>query len=78
MKNIIQPILLLQFFLLVGIIGHSQISYEKQELLITMRDGVKLNTVIFTPKNATENVPFLFRAHHMESAGPPRPIKIVI
>ena len=59
MKKIFQPILLIQTFLLAGIIGHSQVTYEKQELLITMRDGVKLNTVIFTPKNATENVPFL-------------------
>ncbi len=59
MKNIIQPIILTQLFLLAGIIAYSQVTYEKQELLITMRDGVKLNTVIFTPKNATENVPFL-------------------
>ena len=40
--------------------SHAQIVYEKQELLITMRDGIKLNTVIFTPKNISEPVPFLF------------------
>lgn len=38
----------------------AQISYERQELFVTMRDGIKLNTVIFTPKNITEAVPFLF------------------
>ena len=34
--------------------------YKRQELLITMRDGVKLNTVIFTPKKTKGNLPFLF------------------
>lgn len=33
--------------------------YERQEIMITMRDGIKLNTVIFTPKNSTEKLPFL-------------------
>jgi len=34
--------------------------YERQDVMITMRDGIKLNTVIFTPKNSTEKLPFLF------------------
>lgn len=35
--------------------------YDRQEVMIPMRDGVKLNTVIFTPKAATEKYPFLLR-----------------
>ena len=35
--------------------------YDRQEVMIPMRDGVKLNTVIFTPKVATEKYPFLLR-----------------
>lgn len=38
----------------------AQIKYERKEVLIPMRDGIKLNTVIYTPINATEKVPFLF------------------
>ena len=34
--------------------------YDRQEIMIQMRDGIKLNTVIFTPKNSTEKLPFLF------------------
>lgn len=33
--------------------------YNRQEVMIPMRDGVKLYTVIFTPKNQTEKLPFL-------------------
>ena len=33
--------------------------YTRKEAMITMRDGVKLHTVIFTPKNKTEKLPFL-------------------
>jgi predicted acyl esterase len=35
--------------------------YDRKEVLITMRDGIRLNTVIFTPKTASEPLPFLFR-----------------
>jgi putative CocE/NonD family hydrolase len=38
----------------------AQIKYERREVMITMRDGKKLNTVIYTPTNATEKSPFLF------------------
>jgi len=38
----------------------AQIKYERKEVMIPMRDGIKLNTVIYTPVNATEKVPFLF------------------
>jgi uncharacterized protein len=34
--------------------------FEKREVMIPMRDGVKLHTEIYTPKNATEPLPILF------------------
>lgn len=33
--------------------------YSRQEVMIPMRDGIKLHTVIFTPKNQSEPLPFL-------------------
>ena len=33
--------------------------YNRKEVFIPMRDGIKLHAVIFTPKNQTENLPFL-------------------
>ena len=33
--------------------------YNRQEEMIVMRDGIKLHTVIFTPKNQSEALPFL-------------------
>jgi putative CocE/NonD family hydrolase len=33
--------------------------YNRQEVMITMRDGIKLHTVIFSPKGQTEKLPFL-------------------
>src|SRR5579862_532645 len=33
--------------------------YHRQTAMITMRDGIKLYTVIFTPKNQSEKFPFL-------------------
>lgn len=33
--------------------------YRKQDVMVPMRDGVKLHAVIFTPKNQTEKLPFL-------------------
>lgn len=37
----------------------SEDKYDRQEIMITMRDGVRLNTVIFTPENSSEKLPFL-------------------
>lgn len=52
-------------FLLLASLACAQSSsdskYDRQEVMIPMRDGVKLNTVIFTPKAATEKYPFLLR-----------------
>lgn len=36
------------------------LTYSRKELLIPMRDGVRLNTVIFTPSNAGEPLPLIF------------------
>jgi putative CocE/NonD family hydrolase len=63
-------------FLLLSFTTHAQTSsdkYERQEIMIPMRDGVKLNTVIFTPKAATEKYPFLLRRtpYGVSQAGPP-------
>lgn len=33
--------------------------YNRQEVMITMRDGIQLHTVIFTPKVQTDKLPFL-------------------
>lgn len=33
--------------------------YRKQDVMIPMRDGIRLHAVIFTPKNQTEKLPFL-------------------
>jgi putative CocE/NonD family hydrolase len=36
------------------------LKYSRQELLIPMRDGIKLNTVIYSPDGISEPMPFLF------------------
>lgn len=36
-------------------------AYNKQEIMIPMRDGIKLYTVIFTPKNASGTFPILIQ-----------------
>ena len=33
--------------------------YNRQEVMVPVRDGIKLHTVIFTPKSTTEKLPFL-------------------
>ena len=40
-------------------IGQTPSPYERQDVMITMRDGVRLNTVIYTLKNSKEPLPFL-------------------
>ena len=37
------------------------LAYDRRTVMIPMRDGVKLNTEIFTPKNASGALPILFR-----------------
>ena len=33
--------------------------YSRQEVMIPMRDGIKLHTIIFTPKESSDKLPFL-------------------
>jgi putative CocE/NonD family hydrolase len=35
------------------------VSFDRREEMIRMRDGVRLHTLIFTPKNQTETLPFI-------------------
>lgn len=35
------------------------VTFEKMEMMIPMRDGIKLNTVIFAPQNASGSLPIL-------------------
>lgn len=41
-------------------IDSDTLTYTRQEAMIPMRDGIKLFTVIFTPKDVKEPLPFLF------------------
>jgi len=60
MKSVITPI----FFLLACSTLYAQSDttqdrYVCREVMIPMRDGIKLHTVICSPKNQTEQLPFL-------------------
>ncbi len=61
MNKLLRTFLLISFIFTgtLSIAQQTDISYDRQELMITMRDGIKLNTVIFTPKNNTDKLPFL-------------------
>ena len=57
---------LLVSFLNLSFLSHHGIAqasnddqYNRQEVMITMRDGIKLHTVLFIPKNKTGALPFL-------------------
>nr|WP_315817516.1 CocE/NonD family hydrolase [Paraflavitalea speifideiaquila] len=65
--------LLLLFTVIAQAQSTTQSKYNRQELMIPMRDGVKLNTVIFTPTAATEKYPFLLRRtpYGVSDAGAP-------
>jgi putative CocE/NonD family hydrolase len=49
--------------------------YNKKEAMIPMRDGVKLHTVIFTPKQPSEKLPFLMLRTPYGVEGYPSPEK---
>src|SRR5882762_4425026 len=49
--------------------------YNRQEVMITMRDGVKLHSVIFTPKEKTGKLPFLMLRTPYGVNGYPSPEK---
>src|SRR5437762_11037786 len=50
---------LFAFYCPAGFAQKPEDRYNRQEVMISMRDGVKLNTVIFTPKEQAEPLPFL-------------------
>ena len=59
MKNLL--LLLLSGFYLHSVAQSSDtLTYTRQELLIPMRDGVKLNTVIYAPQKTQTPLPILF------------------
>jgi putative CocE/NonD family hydrolase len=63
MKELFQRIILTAILLMTTAKLFAQTTpddkYNRQEAMITMRDGVKLHTVIFTPKETSEKFPFL-------------------
>jgi uncharacterized protein len=60
MKSIAATILSLFLFIVIGHTQHVK-SYQKQEVMIAMRDGVKLFTTIFTPAAFSTAVPILIQ-----------------
>ena len=58
-----KKIVLLSFLIIAFTATFAQTitGYNKQETMIPMRDGVRLNTVIFTPKEHTEPLPILIQ-----------------
>jgi len=50
--------------------------YNRREVMIPMRDGVKLHAVVFTPKNQTEKLPFLMLRTPYGVNGYPSPEKM--
>ncbi|MFL5748207.1 MAG: CocE/NonD family hydrolase, partial [Niastella sp.] len=50
--------------------------YDKQEAMILMRDGIKLHTVIFTPKEQKEPLPFLMERTPYGAQNYPSPEKV--
>jgi uncharacterized protein len=63
MKNLIYSAILF-LFSIASIIAQSSddtLTYSRKEVLIPMRDGVKLNSVIFAPIGSKESLPILFR-----------------
>ncbi|MGD0583136.1 MAG: CocE/NonD family hydrolase [Bacteroidales bacterium] len=55
-----------------GSLAELKQKYDKQEVYITMRDGVKLFTSIYTPKNSTDPSPILLNRtpYDIEPGGP--------
>ncbi|RPJ00035.1 MAG: CocE/NonD family hydrolase, partial [Candidatus Aminicenantes bacterium] len=62
-----------------AVIGSSQQpgpapEFTVTEAMVPMRDGVKLHTVVFTPKNASTTLPFLFMRTPYQAPQTPRPL----
>src|SRR5450432_638595 len=61
MKNIFTLVVSILFFVPVFSQPDNITSYKKTEVMIPMRDGVKLFTTVFTPVNASKPVPVLMQ-----------------
>lgn len=63
-RSFFLPLIFIVSFVLPGLESlaqpASQDQYIRKTAMITMRDGIRLHTVIFTPKNHIEKLPFLF------------------
>src|SRR5476651_233123 len=63
MKVLFQNITLSVILLVIAAPSFAQTKpddkYNRQEVMIPMRDGIKLHTVIFTPKESSDKLPFL-------------------
>ena len=74
MKPFLLPLLFLIFSTSIQAQESSAESqYEQKMVLIPMRDGIKLNTVIFIPKNSKEPLPFLLMRTPYGVADSPSP-----
>lgn len=62
MNNISRSLWFSLFLVLTlwGQIKNDTITYTRDEILIPMRDGIKLNTLIYAPNNTDEPMPILF------------------
>jgi putative CocE/NonD family hydrolase len=58
----------------IKIFAQDKITYTKQEVMIPMRDGVKLYTVIYTPQNVSSPVPILIQRTPYGSEGFSNPL----
>jgi putative CocE/NonD family hydrolase len=82
MKKKILPLCFLIIFTLFSAAAQCQPSapsdkYDRKEVMITMRDGVQLHTLVFTPKNQAEALPFLLLRTPYGVNGNPSPEKSV-
>src|SRR5579863_4502325 len=72
LESVNNPMRLFSTLLLAGVLGAQTNpdlgqNFDKTEVMIPMRDGVKLHTEIYAPKNAAEKLPFLI---HRTPYGP--------
>src|SRR5690242_5501074 len=59
MKKIVIPVLFCFFLIYTN--AQNVTAYNKQEVMIPMRDGIRLYTVIFTPKDVQGSFPILIQ-----------------
>src|SRR5262249_53477552 len=77
MKHLVLSGLLIAVFVFAGALtGNTQqeatLSFEMTKAMIPMRDGVKLNTNIFTPKNVKETLPIVLERTPYSAPESPR------